>query len=344
MRSDHTSAPLVSVIIPVYNGQDFITHSVRSALRQSYSNIEVIVVDDGSTDASTDCLSRIHDPRLKVIQRANQGAAAARNYAVSQSTGTFLAFLDADDIWFPDFIERSIDAIRKADTGDSIAYSGYYCVDERRNLIKASSICTISGDMTNAVLGNEGLLLNSITLMHRTVFDRAGGFPDTLRHHEDRVFYIRSAMQAHACPTGRRLAIYRQSRQGKARRVLDDTGMARGATRKLAGALVGKLDAEQQEVFEATCINGLFCRFVMYGFPVAARDMLPDVRIKSLIRKPKGWLALFSAITRINALYAGRLMQQAVFRQLAGCWWRRKSLVAYKTVDTPPDCDDRGTA
>lgn len=100
---------LVSVIIPNYNREELVLRAVKSVLRQSYNNIEVIVVDDCSTDSSVNRLSTIKDRRVKVIQLSkNCGACVARNIGIKNAKGDYLAFLDSDDIWHADKLKRQI--------------------------------------------------------------------------------------------------------------------------------------------------------------------------------------------------------------------------------------------
>lgn len=100
------SNPLVSVIIPVHNGEDYLGEAIESALAQTYGPIEIIVVDDGSTDGSAD-VARSHK-EVQYIYQPNRGAAAARNTALEASRGEFVAFLDADDLWLPDKLKVQV--------------------------------------------------------------------------------------------------------------------------------------------------------------------------------------------------------------------------------------------
>lgn len=101
--------PLVSIIIPVYNASKYVEQSVYSVINQTYRNIEVIAVDDGSTDNSYELLKSIKDSRLKVFKQLNQGACVARNRGIQESTGEYVKFLDADDYLYPDAIERQVE-------------------------------------------------------------------------------------------------------------------------------------------------------------------------------------------------------------------------------------------
>jgi len=92
--------PLVSVIIPVYNAELYLEESIRSALEQTYRPFEILVVDDGSTDGSGS-IARKFKEQIIYIYQSNQGVAAARNQGINKSSGKFLTFLDADDLWKP---------------------------------------------------------------------------------------------------------------------------------------------------------------------------------------------------------------------------------------------------
>ncbi len=93
------SAPLISVIIPLYNGEAYIQRSVKSVLAQTYINFELIVVNDGSTDAGSEVVRNIFDPRLRLLHQSNMGVSAARNKGIAEAKGIYIAFLDADDEW-----------------------------------------------------------------------------------------------------------------------------------------------------------------------------------------------------------------------------------------------------
>lgn len=103
---------LVSVIIPTYNRGDLIAETIRSVLRQSYKNLEIIVVDDGSTDGTAGIVKGIDDPRVRYIYQDNAGLPAApRNRGIRESRGEYIAFLDSDDIWLRDKIERQVEVL-----------------------------------------------------------------------------------------------------------------------------------------------------------------------------------------------------------------------------------------
>ena len=108
--------PLVSILIPAYNGEEFIADSIRSAIVQTWPRKEIIVVDDGSTDGTADVARRFASKEVAVVSKQNEGAAATRNHAFALSQGDYVQWLDADDLLAPDKIERQLAALREGDS------------------------------------------------------------------------------------------------------------------------------------------------------------------------------------------------------------------------------------
>lgn len=116
-------APMISVIMPAYNSERHIADSIRSVLRQTFADWELIVIDDGSTDRTGEIVRGLvaADARVRYVQRKNGGQAAARNTGIRNSWGELIAFLDSDDLWLPKKLERQLAALH--DTGASLVYS-----------------------------------------------------------------------------------------------------------------------------------------------------------------------------------------------------------------------------
>src|SRR5215467_9558770 len=108
--------PLVSILIPAYNAEQSIAHTIRSALAQTWPKIEIIIVDDGSRDQTLTIARDFACKKVSVIAQQNAGAAAARNKALSIGQGDYIQWLDADDILAPDKIEKQIELIRTLDS------------------------------------------------------------------------------------------------------------------------------------------------------------------------------------------------------------------------------------
>jgi glycosyltransferase involved in cell wall biosynthesis len=124
-----TTGPLVSVVIPAYNAARTIRETVSSALEQTMSDVEVIVVDDGSQDDTVDLVAHMDDPRVKLVRQPNAGPAAARNNGIRHATGEWVALLDADDLWLPQKLERQLELLA-ASPGALAAQGSAYIVDD----------------------------------------------------------------------------------------------------------------------------------------------------------------------------------------------------------------------
>jgi len=116
------SLPLVSIIMPCFNGEAYLTEAIESVLAQTFRDFELIVVNDGSTDRSVELLEGYRD-RIKVIHQPNLGVSTARNVGIDASRGDFIAFLDSDDYWDPEFLEQMVKGMADPRTG--IAYCGW---------------------------------------------------------------------------------------------------------------------------------------------------------------------------------------------------------------------------
>ena len=126
-----SAGELISVVMPCFNAEPFVEQAVRSALDQDYCNVELIVVDDGSSDGSRAILTRLeaeHGERMKVLQQKNLGPYSARNAGLGQARGTLIAFLDADDYWTRDCLRKLHRALGRA--GADLAYCGWQNVGE----------------------------------------------------------------------------------------------------------------------------------------------------------------------------------------------------------------------
>jgi glycosyltransferase involved in cell wall biosynthesis len=107
-----TAPSMISVVIPAYNAERYLAQALESVVRQTHTEIEIVVVDDGSTDRSADVARSYPDSRVRVVEQPNGGPAAARNHGVRLARGELLAFLDADDLWEPRKLELQLEALQ----------------------------------------------------------------------------------------------------------------------------------------------------------------------------------------------------------------------------------------
>lgn len=189
----------IDVIIPVFNGEAYVAASVRSALDQTVSPRRVIVVDDGSTDGTGALMARLaeQDARVLCLSRANAGVSAARNAGIAASSAPFIAFLDSDDIWLPEKLERQIEAFERGGPETGFVHSSYFFIDAQGKRLSDSTVVPPKqrGDIFMPVL-LEGYVLSgsaSSVLVRRDVLDKAGYFDDRLFYGEDWDLWIRLA-------------------------------------------------------------------------------------------------------------------------------------------------------
>ncbi len=105
-----STKPRFSIVIPTYNRANSVEQTLAGCFAQSFKDFEIVVVDDGSSDNTLEVLQNINDDRLVVVAQENAGPAAARNHGMRKSSGEYIAFLDSDDVWFPDFLQQANDA------------------------------------------------------------------------------------------------------------------------------------------------------------------------------------------------------------------------------------------
>lgn len=185
--------PLVSVVIPSYNAAQYLPETLRSVLGQTYRNLEVIVVDDGSTDSTGTVIQEfVADSRVRYFQQPNGGAASARNRGVLESRGELVAFLDSDDLWQPEKLEKQVPLFRDPAVG--IVYSDREHINEHGERIPCNPLVPYRGTCLAGQLLIRNFVPMSSAVMRRDVFDKAGPFDTTLSRSEDLDFWLRAAL------------------------------------------------------------------------------------------------------------------------------------------------------
>ncbi len=163
--------PKVSVIMPVYNRAQLIAESIESILMQTWQDWELIVVDDGSTDATLEIVQRFADPRIVVIHQENQGAAVARNTGLDQAQGEYVVFLDADDLYFPHALSDLVDYLDTHAEADAVYSDGYMCDADLKPLLRLSE--HRPGAFTGNILEHVVLSGSAISAIMSTMIRRA---------------------------------------------------------------------------------------------------------------------------------------------------------------------------
>lgn len=176
---------LISIITPTYNREAFLPAAIESVLAQSYKEFELIIVDDGSTDNSRELINlySAKDPRIKYLYQENQRQSVARNYALSIAKGDFICFLDSDNYWPQDKLEKSVKAFEQYPEAD-IVYGDCITIDEQDNELHRNNMRRYSGRIAALLLKDNFVSMNT-TMTRRRCFDEMGGMSGKRRVADD---------------------------------------------------------------------------------------------------------------------------------------------------------------
>lgn len=177
------SAPEVGVVIPMFNAAATIEETLDSVQAQTYPSLDIVVVDDGSTDGSPDLVVKRAkcDPRLRLIRQENSGVAAARNAGVLALDCQYLAFVDADDLWAPDKISLQMAALTEAGETAGLVYTWFALIDDRSSVVSLDKQPRFEGRVLRALCSGNFIGNGSSMLVRRSVFEAVNGFDSALR-------------------------------------------------------------------------------------------------------------------------------------------------------------------
>ncbi|GAB4190982.1 MAG: glycosyltransferase [Coleofasciculaceae cyanobacterium] len=202
--------PKVSVIIPVYNGEKTILKTIQSVQEQTFSNFEIIVINDGSTDGTLEQVSTVQDSRIKIFSYTNGGLSVARNRGISHATGEFLTFLDADDLWTPDKLELQLAALQ-AHPEAGLAYSWTVSMDEKGEKFHPGISVSYEGNVYRQLLLGNFIASGSNAMLRKQAIESAGEFDPTLKSIEDWDYWLRVVPHWSFVVVPKPQILYRQS-------------------------------------------------------------------------------------------------------------------------------------
>lgn len=202
--------PIVSVVIPVYNGEETIKQTIESVLSQTFSDFELIVINDGSTDATVNVVSTFQDPRIKVFSYPNAGLSASRNRGISLASGNYISFIDADDLWTADKLEAQVSALQENPQA-ALAYSWTDYIDESGQFFRQGPHFNFSGDVFAKLLLSDFVGNGSNPLIRKQAFSEVGGFDESLNAAEDWDMWLRLAARYEFVAVPFTQILYRQS-------------------------------------------------------------------------------------------------------------------------------------
>ncbi len=236
--------PLVSVIIPTYNREKYIKDAVESVLNQTYKNIEVIVVDDGSTDNTQDVIKEIieKDDRVKYIYQENQGSGSARNRGIQEANGEFIAFLDSDDAYLPYAVERIVYLFKTQPENVKLVYGDFINIvdgkDEKiyREIVEPKPKPIL---FQQFLIGNP--LLPTIVMVKKDVFDETGLFDNSYKIAQDYDLWVRLILKYDIAKLNLPVSTYRIHEE----QITKDRGLLRYEIDKIALRLFYSIKPEK---------------------------------------------------------------------------------------------------
>jgi glycosyltransferase involved in cell wall biosynthesis len=205
--------PVVSIIIPCYNTAQYLGEAIASALAQTFSEFELLIIDDGSTDSTPEIASCfLSDSRVRYIRQDNMGLSAARNKGIELSQGEFIALLDADDIWDPEKLKSQLDAFdNMPDCGlvftDYSTFDEYGIIASEKNSVILETLNLLDFD---TLYCRNNFIYPSTVMIRRGLFETVGDFDVTLKSAEDYDMWLRIAKASRLAGIGSRLVRIRQ--------------------------------------------------------------------------------------------------------------------------------------
>ena len=187
--------PAVSIIMPAYNVAPYIASAVRSALVQTFSDFELIVVDDGSKDNTAEIVKSLmrEDGRVRLVQQANRGLAGARNTALRAARGDMFALLDSDDMWEPEFLAAQLAILEARPDVDIVTGNGWYLEGPRHGELARPYPDPRPDPVLASIIGDEWSVF-IMSVMRRRVYTAIGPYDEEMRSNEDYDFWLRAAV------------------------------------------------------------------------------------------------------------------------------------------------------
>jgi glycosyltransferase involved in cell wall biosynthesis len=194
IKSELAFHPKVSIIIPVYNGSDFLKAAVESALTQTYDNFEVIIVNDGSDDdGKTEDVALSFHNKIRYFKKENGGVATALNLGIKEMKGEYFSWLSHDDVYYPEKINLQIDYLEKQKNKNIVLYSDYTYIDENSQIIRNIALPEYDSGMFRPFFIQGGYINGCTLLIPKICFENCGLFSQELKITQDYDLWFRIA-------------------------------------------------------------------------------------------------------------------------------------------------------
>ena len=251
----------VSVLIPMYNAEKYISATIENVLKQTWSDLEIIIVDDGSTDNSYNIAKQYESSNIHIYQQKNKGASAARNLAFEKSTGELIQYLDADDFLSYNKIEAQVNLFNKVNDRNAIIASGILlfdgdimetiCIPHRQ---MSTDYYNKPMDLLVDICREKYIVQSSIWLMHRDLLNKVGGWNEKLTLNDDGEYFFRVVGQSsgvYFCSQG--AVFYRNTPQSLSKQVSQKAIESQLLATQVMTEVVTKLENSRRA--KGACVN-----------------------------------------------------------------------------------------
>lgn len=264
-----SSEPLVSVIIPVYNGAAFLDRTLTSARNQTHASLDIVVVDDGSSDASPQIIAaHAHqDKRIRVVRQPNAGVAAARNRGIREAWGDLIAFLDHDDLWRTSKIRKQVARFHACDDTIAVVYVWSCLIDRKDRIISPVAEPRFEGSVLAQMCRGNFIGNGSAGMIRRRAIEDVGGFDEALSGdlsgYDDSHLYLKLAERYQFVVVPEVLVGYRLvtgSAADNFRRMIQSYRHATAPFRARYPQHAASIDLHEKELIQWYCSRALFRR------------------------------------------------------------------------------------
>jgi len=294
----------ISVIIPVYNGENTIKETIESVLNQSFTNFELIIINANSTDKTLSIISQFQDERIKVFSYPKANVAVNRNRGINHATGNYITFLDADDLWTTDKLAAQYTVLQE-NSQAGVAYSWTNCIDENGKFLRKTSHVNYNGDVYAKFLLDDFIGNGSNVLIRREILNKVNGFDEILTNAQDTDMWLKlSAITDFVCVPKAQI-LYRIQPNSMSSNVL---GLEKSNLEVIQRAFARE-QAKQYQYLKPKAIGNLY-KYLCYKVlaapsgkqqsKVAARFLLTAIQTDtSLLFKPIIFKAIFKLIVMV---------------------------------------------
>lgn len=314
---------LVSILIPAYNVERYIERSLKSALNQTYKNIEVVIVDDGSTDGTADVVRKyLPDARVKYVYQKNKGLSGARNTAMKNASGEYFAMLDADDVFLPEKIECQVEYL-EAHKDCDICYSDLWLFYENDfDQLVGTTYKFYSGTDVFPQLLKRSFINTLTVVLRRSVVDRFGYLDERYRYAEDLEYFLRlSYLGAKFCFLSKKLAKFCIRQVGQHQSGIEGDLKNKLSTLQIYEELSQKMTKEERRKYDMKRHIGFWqikCAMVYLinkNKKDALKYFLKSAKTYFLLSPLSLILGIFSVIIPVK-LISMAIYQSQIFRRL----------------------------